>query len=113
MRPFNRDPPALSLAIRGGEGLGINFEFESPTVVEGGGIGGGPSGRAGELGNANGIREQEDEESELPWARCACLLPSFCFIFFLFFFFFLVSLLSLDGLAVHHSCYDCVSAFCA
>ncbi|KAJ7854121.1 hypothetical protein B0H13DRAFT_1189171 [Mycena leptocephala] len=31
-------PPALSVAIGGGEGLGINFDFESPTAVEGGGL---------------------------------------------------------------------------
>ncbi|KAJ7910169.1 hypothetical protein B0H13DRAFT_1876968 [Mycena leptocephala] len=70
-----RLPPALSLTIGGGEGLGINFEFESPTAVEGGGIGKGPGGRAGELangnGNGNGEAGEEDDESELPWARCA------------------------------------------
>ncbi|KAJ7910179.1 hypothetical protein B0H13DRAFT_1876976 [Mycena leptocephala] len=54
-------PPALSLAIGGEEGLGINFE-------------------AGVMGNedanGNGIEEageEDDEESELPWARLVSL----------------------------------------
>jgi hypothetical protein len=41
-----------------------------------------------------------------------CVFPYFLLLLY-FLFFFLVSLLSLDGLAVHYSCYDCVSAFCA
>ncbi|KAJ7854129.1 hypothetical protein B0H13DRAFT_1903771 [Mycena leptocephala] len=69
--PLQLGPPAL--VISGGEGLGVNFEFENPVAVEDGGMGG----RAGELGNGdangNGIGEEEDEETEfkLPWDALA------------------------------------------
>ncbi|KAJ6581902.1 hypothetical protein B0H19DRAFT_520411 [Mycena capillaripes] len=66
--------PSLSVAIGGGEGLGI--DFDSP-----GGFGGGPNGSALEVPG-----EEDDEDSELPWARPSQVQresPSFPFLFFL------------------------------
>ncbi|KAF7356345.1 hypothetical protein MVEN_00966800 [Mycena venus] len=58
-RPPSRGPPALSLAIGGDGGrLGINFDTPNGNVEEA--AGGGANGNAG---------EEDDEESELPWAR--------------------------------------------
>ncbi|KAJ7894334.1 hypothetical protein B0H13DRAFT_2525737 [Mycena leptocephala] len=57
LTPAQSGPLALSLAIGGGEGLGLNFEFESSTAG------------VTRNGNSNEAREEDDEESKLPWAR--------------------------------------------